>query len=171
MRLMRVEVLPNAGVVGMRAAARVCATASARPDAWLGLPTGSTPIPMYAELRRLSRTSVCDLSRATACALDEFCASAQEPGTNAAFYRQHVGFLTATFRAPDPTAADPAGEVGLLAAAIQQHRGLDLCVLGIGTNGHIAFNEPGSARDSRGRVVDLTQASREAHAESFGGLA
>ena len=168
---MRIERLPDAQAVGVRAAAQVCETVRAHPDAWVGLPTGSTPIPVYAELQLLVSTSACDLSRATTCALDEFCATSGSPGTNAAFYRQHLPSWAGTLRCPDAATSDPEPEIGHLAGDIRLHGGLDLCLLGIGENGHIAFNEPGSAKDSRARVVDLAEATREAHAPGFGGLA
>ena len=167
---MRIEQLPDAQAVGVRAAAQICATAQAQPEAWLGLPTGSTPIPMYAELQRLASASACDLSRATACALDEFCAASGSPGSNAGFYRQHLLFWAGTLRCPDCATADPDAEIRRLASDIRQHGGLDLCVLGIGENGHIAFNEPGSAKDSRARAVELESRTRRAHSEAFGGL-
>ncbi len=64
----------------------------------------------------------------------------------------------------------PDAEIRSFADAIRRAGGLDLCVLGIGVNGHIAFNEPGSAVDSRARAVELEPASRAAHAASFGSL-
>jgi glucosamine-6-phosphate deaminase len=72
---------------------------------------------------------------------------------------------------PNPGAADPDEHIRAFADAIGRAGGLDLCVLGIGVNGHIAFNEPGSGADSRARAVDLAPASRQAHAASFGSLA
>jgi glucosamine-6-phosphate deaminase len=167
---MRLEVLPDPQTVASRAAEAVCAVVAAKPDAWLGLPTGSTPVPMYAELTLRISEGACDVSRATACALDEFCAASGSPGTNAAFYRQHLPSWAGDLRCPDAAKLDPADEIDEHARTIRQHGGLNLCLLGIGENGHIAFNEPGSARDSRARVVELESTTRRAHAEAFGGL-
>ena len=168
---MRIEVLADAGAVARRAADVVCAAVRSRPDGVLGLPTGGTPIPIYAELRRRVTDGSCEFSRATAYAIDEFCdATAETPGTNSAFYREHARIGLRALRCPDPAAADAAAHIRDFAEEIRRAGGLDLCVLGIGTNGHIAFNEPGSVRATRARVVDLTLRSREAHAATFGGL-
>ena len=167
---MRIEILPDPEAVGVRAAAQVCETVRIRPHAWLGLPTGSTPIPVYLELQRLNSAGACDLRGATACAIDEFC-PAGTTGTNAAFYRQHLRFWPGTLRCPDATTTDPDAEIRRFANDIEQHGALDLCLLGVGRNGHIAFNEPRSGKDARARVVDLSEATREAHADGFGGVA
>jgi glucosamine-6-phosphate deaminase len=166
----KVEVLPDDADVAVRAAACVCAEVRERPEAWLGLPTGFTPVPMYTQLGRLAGDGACALGRATACAIDEFCDPSRGPGTNTAFYARHLPAPLPSVRCPDPGAADPAAEVHQLAAAVRQHGGLDLCVLGVGENGHVAFNEPGSTRDSRARVIRLAEATRRAHADAFGGL-
>jgi glucosamine-6-phosphate deaminase len=68
-------------------------------------------------------------------------------------------------------AGDPEAEVRRYARQLEAAGGIDLQVLGIGRNGHIGFNEPGSARESRTRVVELAQETRAAAAANFGGLA
>jgi glucosamine-6-phosphate deaminase len=104
-------------------------------------------------------------------AVDEFAgATAATPGTNTVFYRDHLTFPLGALHVLDPAADDPQGQIASFARAIADDGGLDLCVLGIGLNGHVAFNEPGSARDSRARVVELEQSSREAHEATFGSL-
>ena len=168
---MRVEVLADSDEVARQAADIVCTTGRAKPAAVLGLPTGGTPIAMYAELARRVAAGECDLSSATGYAIDEFCdATTTTPGTNSAFYREHVRLGLRALRCPDPSAADPGAHIAGFAQEIRQAGGLDLCVLGIGMNGHIAFNEPGSDGDSPARVVELTQTSRQAHAATFGSL-
>ncbi|MER1997811.1 MAG: glucosamine-6-phosphate deaminase, partial [Arthrobacter sp.] len=71
---------------------------------------------------------------------------------------------------PDGTAADPELAAADYEAAIRAAGGIDVQVLGIGSNGHLAFNEPGSALDSRTRVVELTASTREANARFFPSL-
>jgi glucosamine-6-phosphate deaminase len=71
---------------------------------------------------------------------------------------------------PNPSAEDPDEHITAFAGAVRRSGGMDLCVLGLGVNGHVAFNEPGSERDSRARVVDLTEETRRAHAPTFGSL-
>ena len=84
---------------------------------------------------------------------------------------QHVDLPRAAAHAPDATAADLHAECARYEGAIAAAGGLDLCLLGIGGNGHIAFNEPGSSFDSRTRVVALADDSRAAVAGAFGGEA
>ena len=92
------------------------------------------------------------------------------PGANSVFYREHVRLGQRVLHCPNPSAQDPDEHIRAFADAIRRAGGIDLCMLGIGTNGHIAFNEPGSTHDSRADVVELTRASREAHAATFGSL-
>ncbi len=168
---MRIEVLDDAAAVAMRLADIICEAVQTKPDARLGLPTGNTPIAAYMELARRVEAGAGDFSRADVFAIDEFCDAARTtPGTNTMFYREHLAIRPRALHCPNPSAEDPAAHIAAFAEAIRRGGGLDLCVLGIGRTGHIAFNEPGSARDSRARVVALTELSRAAHAENFGSL-
>jgi glucosamine-6-phosphate deaminase len=170
MRDARIEVLPSAEAAAGRAADYVAAMA-ARPYINLGLPTGQTPIPVYAELSRRVAAGRADFRHEIVWAIDEFVGpSPDTPGTNTAFYATHVRLGQRDMRCPDAAASDPEAQIAAYAKAVRKAHGLDLCLLGIGTNGHIAFNEPGSGRDSRARVVELTEESRRAHAEDFGSL-
>lgn len=168
---MRIEVSPDETGVANCAADLIAAAVAAKSRASLGLPTGVTPIRTYAELnRRVLRTEI-DLREATGYAIDEFVGAATAaPGTNAAFYAEHLRLPLRALDVPDANAADPDAEIRALARRIAECGGFDLCMLGIGANGHIAFNEPGSTRESQARVVELTPPSRAAHAGSFGGI-
>lgn len=167
---MEIHRLVDAAEVGREAAGIVCSFSF--PGAALGLPTGATPIPMYEELARMAAARTCDLSGATVWAIDEFCGVAPEtPGTNASYYRQHLSVPVRELYCPNAADNHPARHIEEYAAAIRSTGGLDLAVLGVGTNGHVAFNEPGSGRDAPARLVDLEAESRAAHAEAFGGLA
>ena len=168
---MRVEILTDARAVAMRGADIICATGAGEPDAVLGLPTGGTPIAAYAEIERRVSSGVADLSHATAFAIDEFAGCASEtPGTNAAFFRSFVRFPLRGLHCPHADALDPDSHIRAFADMIAGAGGFDLCVLGVGQTGHVAFNEPGAARDSRARTVTLTEISREAHAGAFGAI-
>jgi glucosamine-6-phosphate deaminase len=68
---------------------------------------------------------------------------------------------------PDGTAPDPEAECERYEAAIREAGGIDVCVLGIGRNGHIGFNEPGAPFDSRTRVVALSESTRKVNAADF----
>jgi glucosamine-6-phosphate deaminase len=166
-----IEVLPDAARTGHHAADLVCDAVRHTPGAWVGLPTGATPLPLYQELQHRHATAGCILRDLTPCAVDEFIDLLAGDGTNQAFYRRHLPFVADRFRCPDPASTDPERDIRTLAGEIAARGGLDLCVLGIGANGHIAFNEPGSPVESRARVVDLAPETRAAHAEAFGGTA
>jgi glucosamine-6-phosphate deaminase len=167
----RVEIVEHEAALAAKAADAICEVARAQPECVLGLPTGSTPIATYRELHRREQAGAVDFSRATGFAIDEFAGVATgAPGTNRAFFEQHLGVRLRALHVPDAAANDADAEIRRFAALIDDGGGLDLCVLGIGLNGHIAFNEPGSTRDSRARAVTLDAATREAHAAAFGGL-
>ncbi len=151
------------------------ALVAARPGAVLGLPTGDTPRGFYAELARRCREGRFSLRQATTFNLDEYLGLApDDPRCFRAWMERelfaHVDLDRARAHLPDAGAADPDAEAARYERAIRSAGGLDLLVLGIGRNGHVGFNEPGSARDSRTRVVDLHPWTREDAAASFGGL-
>lgn len=165
---MRIEIMKDAGELSRAAADLICDAVRVKRDARLGLPTGGTPILTYRELARRIGT---DCSTNIVYAIDEFAGvPSGTAGTNSAFYREHLRISAHAVHCPDSGAADPEREIASFAEAIGAGGGLDLCVLGLGVNGHIAFNEPGSRRESRARVVALTPETRRAHAQAFGSL-
>jgi glucosamine-6-phosphate deaminase len=147
-----------------------------RPALVLGLPAGRTPVPVYAELRRLHHAGEVDFVGVRTFNLDEFAGLAP---THPASFRRfmqtqlfdavnlasgRIGFL-------DGGAPDPPAECHRYEADIQAAGGLDLTVLGLGVNGHIGFNEPGNFLVAGTHVVELHEATRRANAAPFGGLA
>jgi glucosamine-6-phosphate deaminase len=170
---MRLEIVVDESAVGVRTADIICDVLKRKQDAVLGLPTGETPKAAYAELSgRIDRGEV-DVRYVRAFAIDEFLTGSQAAaGTNLAFFADHVPALGRSIGIVPFSLSNAEAEsaVTAFAAQIRQLHGFDLCVLGIGANGHIAFNEPGSERDSRARVVGLTEQSRDAHAAAFGSV-
>jgi glucosamine-6-phosphate deaminase len=162
-----------------RAVAReVVELVRAKPAAVLGLPTGNTPIGVYRELIRAHGAGEVSFARATAFNLDEFLGV--EQGHAASFERwmetkllEHVDFERSRCHIPRVGGGvlDAAEVARAYESAIETAGGIDLLLLGIGRNGHIGFNEPGSASDSRTRVVELHPETREDAASAFGGLA
>lgn len=148
-----------------RAAARLVADAiAAKPDLVLALPTGSTPLGMFRHLLEMRETGTLDFSRVTFFCLDEYLGAAPDDDNSL------TGWLLKEFMGPAGIRADqlhlvpsadpdPHTAAARYEAELAAHGGLDLAVLGLGPNGHIAFNEPGSERDSRTRVLDLTEES------------
>lgn len=143
-----------------------------RPDAVIGLATGSSPVPVYAELARRVGMGDLDLSRARFFALDEYVGlTPDHPMSYRAFLDEHVtypcGLDPAQLRVLDGRAADLTAECADYEAAISSAGGIDLQILGVGHNGHIAFNEPTSSFASRTRIVALTQQTVDANARFF----
>lgn len=138
----------------------------------VGLPTGKTPVPLYETLRERSRLGEISLARFVApFAIDEYgVGDALHPCANRAFFARYWEAIpnVRPVRQFDPSAAGAAEEARRFAGELDAAGGLDLAVLGIGMNGHLAFNEPGSERTSKARVVELAAESREAAAGCFG---
>ncbi len=168
---MRIEVIADEQTLAVGAADAICDAVRAKADAVLGLPTGNTPIRAYEQIGRRVERGEIGFEQAIVYAIDEFAGAARTtPGTNSVFYREHLRFPVGALHIPNPAARDADEHIAAFADALRRAGGFDLCVLGIGRNGHIAFNEPGSAIDAPARVVDLTPVSREAHAATFGSL-
>lgn len=172
MQSMRIEIVTDEEALATRAADIVCDLVAANPKAVLGLPTGATPVGAYFELKLRSDSGRADFSGVTAFAIDEFSGARRgDAGTNSAFFRQHLRLPLRAIHVPNPAAENADEHIRAYAAAIRRAGGLELCLLGIGANGHIAFNEPGAGRDSRARLVILTQETREQHAPAFSSIA
>ena len=149
----------------------------AKAGVTLGLPTGSTPLAVYAALVDAHRRQGLSLRWVRSFNLDEYHGlAADHPDSYRSFMDQH---LFAHVDCPQsswqvPRGDVPATDVPALATAYEQAitaaGGLDLCLLGIGRNGHIAFNEPGSSPVSRTRLVWLDAVTRRDAASGFGGL-
>ena len=140
-----------------------------KPHSTLALPTGRTPVDFYAELVRRSRAGELSLAHAQLFNLDEYCGlPAADPHSYAAFLYQHLiaplQLAQSHARLLHGDAADLEAECRDYDAAIDACGGIDLCVLGLGTNGHIAFNEPRCAWERRTHIVPLSQAIRAEHA-------
>lgn len=168
---MNIEVLENYAALSQRAADLVTQLVKGRPNAVLGLPTGSTPEGFYAALVR-SGTSMAGVRTFN---LDEYLGL---PGEHPQSYRtfmkthlyDHVDLKPENCQIPNGLAADPEAECQRYEAAIAAAGGLDLVILGVGHNGHIGFNEPGTPWESRTRRVGLAPRTREANARFFGSL-
>lgn len=133
-----------------------------KSDSVLGLATGSTPEGMYAELVAMFRQGKVDFSQARSFNLDEYVGmDPEDPRSYHAFMRKnlfaHVNFAPGRTHVPSGLGSDLDEQAREYERMIAAAGGVDLQVLGIGMNGHIGFNEPGSSFDSRTRVVDLTE--------------
>jgi len=135
----------------------------------VGLPTGRTPLALYAEWAHRVGSGQDALRRIVTFNLDEFLDIAPDhPASCRSYMRTHL--LERISLASDAAAFPEAGRCEAYEAAIGAAGGIDLQIVGIGRNGHVGFNEPGSARDSRTREVALALTTREDAAAAFGGL-
>jgi len=142
----------------------------------LGLATGSTPLPLYAELIRLHRTEGLSFRSVLTFNLDEYEGlAASHPQSYRHFMEEnlfrHLDIPAANIRIPDGLTKDAAGHCADYEAAIRDAGGIDLQILGIGRTGHIGFNEPPSAADSRTRRVHLDELTRRDNSVFFGDIA
>lgn len=132
----------------------------AREGKTLGLATGSTPVGTYRELIRRHQEEGLSFKDCRAFLLDEYVGLPREhPQTYYQTIRReftsHIDIDDSLVSSPDGTAPDPAQAAARYDAAIAEAGGVDVQVLGIGTDGHIAFNEPGSSLSSRTRIKTL----------------
>lgn len=152
---------PDYTAMSRRAADEIDAAVRAQPRIVLALPTGHTPIQTYACLVELQRVNRTDWSQVTTFNLDEYVGVAPDhPESYAAFMQRHLfGPLRpppASRHLPDGLAPDPQAEARRYEAAIDAKGGIDLAVLGVGTNGHLGFNEPGDSLAGPTHVAEIT---------------
>jgi glucosamine-6-phosphate deaminase len=152
----------------------VAGALSTNPAIVLGLPTGRTPILFYEELSALAARGEADFSQATTFNLDEFLGlPASHPNSYRTFMERHlfgrVNIAPARIHFLNGAAADPLEECLRYEREIARAGGIDLQILGIGTNGHIGFNEPDRELAARTHRVTLKPETRRSNAPFFGG--
>lgn len=171
---MEVIVVAEAGEVGVAAAAIIARLVAEKPDAVLGLATGASVEPVYAELARAHRERALDFSRVTTFNLDEYAGLAtSHPASFHAFMERHLlGRVNVDRRRahmPPTQGDDLPRSCEQFEREIRAAGGIDLQLLGIGRDGHLGFNEPTSSLASRTRIKTLTRLTREANRAAFGG--
>ncbi|MFJ9522908.1 glucosamine-6-phosphate deaminase [Kitasatospora sp. NPDC101801] len=172
---MEIVIVPDAAAGGELIASAMAELVTRKPDALLGVATGSTPLPIYQALAAKVRSGALDVSRARVCQLDEYVGL---PTGHPESYRSVVlrevieplGLTEASFFGPDGAAEDVAAEAIAYDHALAAAGGVDLQLLGIGTDGHIGFNEPCSSLASRTRIKTLTEQTRVDNARFFDSL-
>jgi len=144
-----------------------------KPASVLGLATGSTPLGLYRELIALSQAGQIDFSHATTFNLDEYVGLGPDhPQSYAWFMRSelfdHIGIPRHQVHLPNGLAKDFPRHCEAYEAAMRGAGGVDLQLLGLGSNGHIGFNEPSSSLSSRTRIKTLAPKTIEDNARFFG---
>lgn len=147
-----------------------------QPEIVLGLATGGTMEPIYERFVQQARQERLDVSRLTSFNLDEYVGlSPEHPKSYAAYMRQHLfrhlRFDASRLHLPDGQAEDLDAHCREYSASLGRHGGIALQLLGVGSNGHIGFNEPGTAFDSQCHVVHLSERTRIDNSRFFAGNA
>jgi glucosamine-6-phosphate deaminase len=160
---------PEAG--GVLVARHIAALVRAKPEFTLGVATGSTPLPVYAALAD-QRAEGLDLSGVSAFALDEYVGLPREhtESYHSVIQREvtePLGLDPSRVHVPDGDEATIATAGERYEAEVNAHGGVDLQLLGIGTDGHVGFNEPGSSLASLTRIKTLTARTRADNARFF----
>lgn len=154
------------------AADRIAAQVLNKPDCVLGLATGGTPVQTYQRLIEMNASGDIDFGRVTSFNLDEYIGlDRNHPQSYRVFMNthlfDHINIDPRRTFVPDGCAADIPKHCAEYETMIRSAGGIDLQLLGLGHNGHIAFNEPGSPAISRTRQVDLTAETIEKNARFF----
>jgi len=165
-----VVIVPDAATAGALVADEIAGLIRRNPEVVLGFATGSTPLPVYEAL--VPRLAGLDVSRVRGFALDEYVGIA--PGHPESYRAvidrevvQPLGLDPALVRVPDGSLEGIEHAGADYEEAIRAAGGIELQILGIGTDGHIGFNEPGSSFASLTRVKTLTEQTREDNARFF----
>ena len=169
---MEIIILPTAEEASEVAARLVARQVLEKPHSVLGLATGSTPCRLYQSLARKHRAEGLDFSRVTSFNLDEYVGLAPEhPASYHRFMENnlfsHVNIPHERIHIPDGLAADIPAHCAAYEQTIREAGGIDLQILGLGSDGHLGFNEPGSSLASRTRIKTLTERTRSDNARFF----
>lgn len=169
---MEVVIVPGYADISRAAADRIETQIKAKPNSVLGLATGSTPVGCYEELVRRYKAGRLDFSKIVTFNLDEYVGV---PSTHPQSYHtfmnehlfDHVDIPAHHIHIPSGTAHDYTAYAAWYEGQIEHYNGIDLQLLGLGTDGHIGFNEPGSSLGSRTRLKTLMQSTIKANARFF----
>lgn len=158
---MKVIICDTSEEMSKRAARIFAESIKGNPKIVIGLATGGTPVKMYQELIRLHREGGLDFSKVTSFNLDEYLGLSGDHEQSFRYFMDknlfnHINIDKKRTHVLNGKADNPEGECRDFERKIKEAGGIDIQLLGIGSNGHIAFNEPDSKLDSRTRVVSLS---------------
>lgn len=159
---MKILIFENYDKMSKEATRIIAAQILRYPDSVLGLATGSTPMLTYKRLIRLCQEEIISFKKIVTFNLDEYIKiGLNNPGSYRAFMEEKlfndINIDQKNWFIPDGNAEDIEKECLLYDKKIRDHGGIDLQLLGMGTNGHIAFNEPGTSFSTRTHVVTLKE--------------
>ena len=167
-------IIDSAENIAARAAQRYVDLLNAKPEAVLGHATGSTPLGLYAELVRRNRAGHMSYAKAVSFNLDEYAGLDGSHDQSYRYFMNHNLFDYIDIRKEmtfGPSGLDLSeASAAAYDKAIEAAGGIDLQLLGIGNNGHIGFNEPGTPFGSITHLVELTESTRQANARFFASI-
>ena len=169
---MEVIICRNYEEMSKAAAHEVAQLLNTKPNAVLGLATGSTPVGMYQELVRMHKQEGLDFSQVTTFNLDEYVGLSPTHDQSYHYFMnenlfKHINIPPQNIHIPSGTTRNHLAFCEWYERRIKECGGIDLQVLGIGSDGHIAFNEPGSSLGSRTRIKTLAKQTIDDNARSF----
>ncbi|MEA1904979.1 MAG: glucosamine-6-phosphate deaminase [Candidatus Hadarchaeota archaeon] len=169
---MKILVAKDYNEMSRKAAGLIADAIKNKPNLILGLATGSTPMGCYRELIRMHKGEGLDFSRIVTFNIDEYIGLLPTHPQSYRYFMDenlfnHVNTRIENTHVPDGSTDDPQKTCDEFEELIKASGGIDLQLLGIGANGHIAFNEPSSPFDSRTRVVDLSEQTIKDNARFF----
>ena len=169
---MRLIVCEHYDELSDRAAEIIAEVVKNKPDAILGLATGSTPIGAYQRLCEMNRKGEIDFSRITTFNLDEYYPISPENDQSYRYFMNvnlfdHINIDKSATHVPKGDAADPEAECRRYEAMLDRSAGIDIQLLGIGQNGHIGFNEPDRDLVTVTHVTSLTDSTIDANSRFF----
>lgn len=167
---MQIKIYKDISEIGKEAASLVAAQISNKPNCVLGLATGSSPLPIYNALVALYKNGITDFSKVRTFNLDEYIGIGRSHEQS--YYRfmfdnlfSKINIKPENVRIPNPEESCESYD-----AAIDAAGGIDLQLLGIGNNGHIAFNEPSDVFVYGTHIVDLSESTIEANKRFFNNI-
>ena len=157
---------------GIRAAEIMAEVIKKRPDALIGLATGSTPLNMYSGLSRMYSLGEISFDRVKSVNLDEYVGLSPTDSQSYAFFMRenlfgHINIKAENTYLPSGTAADPTEECERYNALLDRLGRVDIQLLGLGHNGHIAFNEPADHFTKDTTLVELSESTKLANSRFF----
>lgn len=169
---MKIIIAKNYQAMSKLAADLVIRELKEKRQTTLGLPTGSTPLGLYKNLAKACLGEKISFKEVKTFNLDEYAGLAKTDGSSYHSFMQNKLFNFIDIKAkniffPDGQAKNLRQAGAKYDSLIKKHHGLDLLILGIGLNGHIGFNEPGSDFNSKTRIVSLKEQTRRANAKYF----
>ncbi len=171
---MDVRIFDSAEEIAAACADEYCALLRSKPDAVLGFATGASPLPTYRELVRRYRAGEISFQNVTTFNLDEYCGLPRDDKNSYYTFMHENLFSQIDVRAEnvhllDGNAPDLAAEAAAYEKAVKLAGGIDLQLLGIGTNGHIGFNEPSDHFTKSTFVVELAESTVQSNRIYFEG--